>query len=324
MADSSPPVPHALDPAELVPIEQAAAELAAAAGQRLLERFRTKLIVEYKDRGHQSPVTDADRDAERFLRDGITARFPDHGVLGEEGTEPRPGSAYVWVVDPLDGTTNFVNGLPLWCVSVGVLWYGRPVAGAIFTPSGPTATQAVLRARLGGGAHLNDIPVRVMPEPEPTRKRLASLPAHYWRDLHFRTRGPKDLGEARTLGSIALEMALVAAGTLQYGIFWGPKIWDVAAGVVIVREAGGVALSRSGRGRPWLDLHAFAPAAGKHGAAPSLRGWHGSILAGSPPATHLIADDIRGRLKLPEPVVEAAKEALSHPLATINHRRMNH
>jgi myo-inositol-1(or 4)-monophosphatase len=205
----------------------------------------------------------------------------------------------VWVLDPLDGTTNFINGLPLWSVSVGVLWYGRPVAGAIFTPSGPTATQAVVRARLGGGAFLNDTPIVVAPEPEPTRSRLATLPAHYWQELRFRSRGPARLGEARTLGSIALELALIAAGTLQYGIFWGPKIWDVAAGVAIVREAGGLALTRRRLGQPWLDLYAFDPGRERRGAAPSLRGWRGSILAGSPPATRLIAADIRGRLKMP-------------------------
>lgn len=299
--------PVSLDLAALAPIEAAAAELAAAAGARLLERFRTKLAVEYKSPGHQNPVTEADRDAERFLWEQIRARFPEHGVLGEEGTEPPHGAPFVWVIDPLDGTTNFINGLPLWCVSIGVLWYGRPVAGAIFTPAGPAATHAVVRAHLGGGAFLNDAPVRVMPEPEPTRRRLASLPAHYWQDLRFRTRGPDRLGEARTLGSVALELALVAAGTLQYGIFWGPKIWDVAAGVAIVREAGGVALYRCRRTQPWVDLYAFEPARGKGAALASLRGWRGSILAGSPPATRLIAADIRSRLKLPEPVTAAAQ-----------------
>lgn len=312
MTHTPPVAPVSLDPASLAPIEAAAAAIAAVAGERLLSRFRTRLQVEYKGIGHHNPVTEADRDAERFLVGEILRRFPDHTVLGEEGAEPSHGTPFVWVLDPLDGTTNFINGLPLWCVSVGVLWYGRPVAGAIFTPSGPQASHAVVRAHLGGGAYLNDTPIRVMPEPEPTRKRLASLPAHYWKDLSFRSRGPEQLGEARTLGSIALELALIAAGALQYGIFWGPKIWDVAAGVAIVREAGGLALTRDGLGRPWLDLHAFQPRAAKGGDAPSFRHWRGSILAGSPPATRLVAADIRGRLKVPEPVTSAAKRFL-HP-----------
>lgn len=297
--DSALLAPALLDDDRLVGIEAAAAEFAAGAGALLLERFRTKLMIRYKGQGHENPVTDADHAAEAYLRHAIHARFPDHGVLGEEGSEPPRHAPWVWVVDPLDGTANFINGLPLWSVSVGVLWYGRPVVGAIFTPAGPTATHVVVRARMGGGAFLNDAPIRVMPEPEPTRQRLASLPAHYWQDLRFRKRGPTRLGEARTLGSIALELALIAAGTLQYGIFWGPRIWDVAAGVAIVREAGGIALSRRRIGQPWLDLYAFDPGREQRGAAPSLRGWKGSIIAGSPPATRLIAADIRGRIRLP-------------------------
>jgi len=305
--------PSLLEADYLIEVESAAAKLAAEAGALLLERFRKALTIEYKGGDHHNPVTNADHEAERYLREGIVARFPSHGVLGEEGSEPLPHTPWVWVVDPLDGTTNFINGLPLWCVSVGVLWYGRPVAGAIFTPSGPTASHAVVRARRGGGAFLNDMPVKVMPEPEPTRKRLASLPAHYWQDLGFRTRGPKRLGEARTLGSIALELALVAAGTLQYGIFWGPKIWDVAAGVAIVREAGGIALTRGRIGQKWSDLHAFEPRRPKRGTVPSLREWRGSIVAGSPPATRVIAADIHGKVKLPEPVANARDRLLHRP-----------
>ncbi|MFN8556672.1 MAG: inositol monophosphatase [Dehalococcoidia bacterium] len=298
--------PVALDPVDLAGIERTAADLAVAAGERLLSRFRTALAVEYKDRVGENPVTEADRDAERFLWQAIAARYPGHGVLGEEGTEPAPGTPYVWVIDPLDGTTNFINGLPLWCVSIGVLWYGRPVAGAIFTPSGPAAGHALFRARLGGGAFLNDTPVRVTPEPEPTRKRLASLPAHYWQDMRFLTRKPNRLGETRTLGSMALELALVAAGTLQYGVFWGPKIWDVAGGAVIVREAGGLVLCRAGRGQPWSELHAFEPAQGPKSEPRSLRHWKGSLIAGSPPATRVLAADLRGRMKLPDGVKNAA------------------
>lgn len=299
-------VPDVLSPDALAPIEASAAELAREAGALLLSRFRTRLSIEYKSAGHQDPVTEADREAERFLRESILRRFPGHGVLGEEGSEPAAGDAFVWVVDPLDGTTNFINGLPLWAVSVGVLWHGRPVAGAIFTPAGPGAEPATVHARLGGGAFLNGQPVMVASEPEPTRKRLATLPAHYWKDLSFRSRGPGQLGEARTLGSVALELALIGAGALQYGIFWGPKIWDVAAGVSIVREAGGVALLRTGRSRPWVDLHAFDAGRLKGSEQATLRGWHGSIVAGASPAARLVAEDIRTRLTVPEPVKRGA------------------
>lgn len=305
--------PSLLDHDQLMEIETAAGELAATAGALLLERFRTALSIEYKGGDHRNPVTNADYEAERLLFDAIHRRFPGHGVLGEEGSEPPPRTPWVWVIDPLDGTTNFINGLPLWCVSIGVLWYGRPVVGAIFTPAGPTAGHALVRARLGGGAFLNDMPVQVMPEPEPTRKRLATLPAHYWQELRFRTRGPKRLGEVRTLGSMALELALIACGALQYGIFWGPKIWDVAAGVAILREAGGAVLWRPRFATPWTELYCFAPRRPKRGAAPSLRAWRGSIIAGSPPAARIIAGDIRAKLPLPESVTATRDKLLRRP-----------
>jgi myo-inositol-1(or 4)-monophosphatase len=297
-------IPAVLEPAQLVEVEQTAVELAATAGNRLWLRFRSALTVEYKSPGHQDPVTEADREIERFLRDEIHARFPEHGVLGEEGSEPPRGVPFVWVVDPLDGTANFINGLPLWAVSIGVLWYGRPVAGAIFLSCGPNGAPATVHARLGGGAAMNGQRVRVVEEVEPVRRRLSTLPAHYWRELRLHRRQPAQLGEVRTLGSVALELALVAAGVLQYGLFWQPKIWDVAAGAAIVREAGGSVLLHRGWGQPWTELYAFEPRPTRRGV-PTLRGWRGSILAGNPGAARAIAGSIRARLAVVEPLIAA-------------------
>lgn len=300
-------MPTTLEPAQLVAVEQAAVELAGAAGERLWQRFRSALAVEYKSPGHQDPVTEADREVERFLREEIRARFPEHGVLGEEGSEPPRGAPFVWVVDPLDGTANFINGLPLWAVSIGVLWYGRPVVGAIYMSCGPGGSQATVHARLGGGAAMNGERVRVIEEAEPVRRRLSTLPAHYWRELRLRRWQPARLGEVRTLGSVALELALIAAGVLQYGLFWQPKIWDVAAGAAIVREAGGSVLVHRGWGRPWTELYAFEPRPARRGLPPTLRGWRGSILAGNPGAVRAIAGSIRARLAAAEPLAAVVR-----------------
>ena len=287
------------DAALFAELEEAAVTWAREAGQLLLARFRTSLAVEYKSKGRQDPVTEADREAERFLHDSIHARFPEHGVLGEEGSEALQDAPFIWVLDPLDGTTNFINGLPLWCVSVGVLWRNRPVAAAIFTPSGPGATPAVFHARAGGGAWLDDTPIRVANEPEPTKARLSGLPAHYWQDMRFRTRKGPRLGETRTLGSIALEMGLIGAGVLQYGVFWGPKIWDVAAGVLIVREAGGEVAARNEQTKKWRRMRVFTPPGeGEVG----LRTWKGSLIAGCPRVVKLIAEDVAARRNLLSPI----------------------
>jgi len=287
------------DTSLLAELEDAAALWAREAGQMLLARFRTALTVEYKSKGRQDPVTEADREAERFLHNAIHARFPDHGVLGEEGAHRRQDAPFIWVLDPLDGTTNFINGLPLWCVSIGVLWHNRPVAAAIFSPSGPGATPTTFHARAGGGAAMDGIPIHVMDEPEPTKARLSGLPGHYWQDMRFRTRKGPTLGETRTLGSIALEMGLIGAGVLQYGVFWGPKIWDVAAGVLIVREAGGEVACRYDKTKKWRRMRAFAPP----GPAPDgLRHWKGSIIAGCPNVVRLIAEDVTARHNLLSPI----------------------
>jgi len=287
MGPSEPP-----DDALLVEIEAAAAAWAREAGQLLLGRFRTKLEVEYKSAHQHDPVTVADREAEHFLWERIGARFPDHGVLGEEGAEPSRDTPFLWVLDPLDGTTNFINGLPLWCVSVGVLWRNRPVAAAIFTPAGPAAAPATFHARLGGGAFMDGTRLRVPDEPEPTKARLSGLPGHYWQDMRFRTRKGEKLGETRTLGSIALELALISAGVLQYGVFWGPKVWDVAAGVLIVREAGGGLLTRPDKSPHWGRFEGFVPPPDAGGR---LRPWKGSIIAGCPSVVRLIARDVAVR-----------------------------
>jgi fructose-1,6-bisphosphatase/inositol monophosphatase family enzyme len=174
---------------------------------------------------------------------------------------------------------------------VGVLWRNRPVVGAIFTPSGPAATPVTFHARAGGGAAMGGTPMRVADEPEPTKARLSGLPGHYWQDMRFRRRKPPGLGETRTLGSTALELALIGAGVLQYGIFWSPKIWDVAAGVLLVREAGGEIACRDP-----------VPATGD-GCAPSRHRNQPSPTRGrerSSPAPHRRQADRRGRGRPPQ------------------------
>ena len=125
-------------------IEAHAGWLARETGERLAARARGSLHVEYKHNSKSNPVSEADREAEEFLYRAIVDRFPDHSVIGEEGRDPGPErTPFVWVIDPLDGTTNYLNGLSLWCVSIGVLWYGAPVAGAIYSPVGPDGTPAL-------------------------------------------------------------------------------------------------------------------------------------------------------------------------------------
>jgi myo-inositol-1(or 4)-monophosphatase len=271
----------------LLEIEERAAQMAGEAGALLLDLFRGPLEVEYKDKHRRDPVSQADRRAEEYLRRAIHDAFPDHAVLGEEGSDTGSGDAeYTWVLDPLDGTTNFVNGLPLFAVSAGVLRWGHPAVGAIWSSVSPTGGPGVFSARAGGGARLDGSPITLedgRPGGKSPALRLAAVPGSAGH--RFGTGGrPTD---PRTLGSIAVEAALVACGVLQSAVFMRPKIWDVAAGVTIVREAGGSAFTRDGR--RWHELTYFRRSRDRAGALKPLRDWTGSLLVGPPAVTAALA-----------------------------------
>ena len=248
--------PVEIDPGLLSSIEEHAVSLAASAGELLLDYFQRDIKVEYKSEGSRSPVSDADKAAEQIIVGGIRSRFPDHGILSEE-TPPAEDldRAFVWVIDPLDGTTNFVNGLPVFASSIGVLHQGKPIAGAIYVPSPTASAGRVYHARCGGGAFASDTPIRVYDKAKPTPNGLVALPT----SLRRRYRIGKELrrfGELRNIGSVAYEMALVASGVMQYTAFAAPHAWDVVAGVAIVREAGGEVMTRTSN--QWLPLQSFS------------------------------------------------------------------
>ena len=285
--------------ATLAEIEEHAARIAAEAGALLLELYRTPIEVEYKDKQRRDPVSQADKSAEAQLRTAILERFPDHAILGEEGADAGSAQAeYAWVLDPLDGTTNYVNGLPLFCVSVGVLRWGHPAVGAIWTAVTPDGAAGVFSARAGGGARLNGQPISVDGRAGRNRQlphRIAGYPGNFGGFFTLTRHPGLRPGEPRTLGSIAYEAAFVAAGVLQSAIFWSPKIWDIAAGVTIVREAGGSALTRTA-GR-WHELTYFRPGTDpKTGAARPLRDWSGPLVIGAPELTQPLVLSLRPTL----------------------------
>lgn len=282
VTDSLPPAD------ELAAIRAEAVRIAAEAGGLLLDYFRRPLDIRFKSKDDRDPVSEADEAAERLLRAAILTRFPDHAVLGEE-TDAIAGNAespYLWVLDPLDGTANFLNGLALWGVSVGVLHRGRPVVGAIFMPSGIAGAPAVLNAATGQGAAFDATPIDRTARAS-VRTRIGGLPGGY----RPRVRTPQGarLGDARSLGSISIEMALAATGTLQYAMFWSPRLWDIAAGAVIAAEAGATVLLRGRQG--WAAVERFDPPSASEG----FRAWSQPLLVGDDNAVRIIAGVVPGR-----------------------------
>jgi len=225
------------------PLAAFAMDLARQGGERLLSLLpaaRDAKEIEFK--GPTDLVTRADREVEGLISERVRAAYPDHGLLGEEGTV-RAGEVYRWIVDPLDGTTNFAHGLPWFAVSVAVEHRGTIVVGVVYHPS----ADELFFAERGKGAWLSTRggePARlaVSPTDDLGAALLATgLPGRERRPAHLRTI-PVFLQRAREVrmtGSAAIHLAYVAAGRLDG--FWEPglNLWDVAAGMLLVEEAGG-------------------------------------------------------------------------------------
>jgi myo-inositol-1(or 4)-monophosphatase len=271
----------------LVDIEAQAVELASLAGREIMAAFGTIFTVRYKTGAADAvslrdPVSEIDRNVEILIRDRLTKRFPDHGIIGEELAE-RPGrnSDFVWAVDPIDGTTNFVNGFPLFAASVGVLHRGRPVVGAVWCSVSHALRAGVYHASAGGRLHFDGADVTPKLNAAVLR-RLAGVPVVADAD---------EAGwETRKTGSAALECALVAAGLLEVARFAAPNIWDVAGGVALVQAGGG--LVREYDGTRWSELQLFTPLQ-RDGEQPDLRFWRRGLLIGTPDSVARMSGEAR-------------------------------
>ena len=246
-----------LDDAQLTEMEQQACDLVRGAGAILLRYFDQPLSIDYKSANNRNPVTDADHAADEYLRAELSRRFPEHGIVTEEtesaDDEPKE---ITWVVDPLDGTTNFLHGLPMFACMVCALERGTPVAGAIYIPHIGSADGRVIHTRRGGGAFQDDVPLSIETSDPP--RRMASVPGYFLRMFTPRKNMRRRLGDLRNTGSAGYEMAMTARGVFDYTVFNGPWVWDLATGILAVQEAGGTAtrpLRHSARRTRWASLH---------------------------------------------------------------------
>ncbi|MBA2448738.1 MAG: inositol monophosphatase [Chloroflexi bacterium] len=277
----------------LAELEEVAAAVTGRAGAMLLERYGAPISVEFKDEKRTDPVTEADRAVEAFVRSELLGHFPAHGFLGEEGTLEGADAEYLWVLDPLDGTANFAGRLPFFGVSLALLRNGVTVVGCLFVPFGPRLRAGVLRCSYGNGASIDGDRLRLPRTPFRPTGPVALPPAHRWA---FQMRGElaKRPGELRNLGSICYELAMVVGGGFQYAAFVRPRIWDVAAGALLVREAGGAALTWDGRS--WRSLERFvAPPLSRRGKPTTLRDWGQAVLVGAPCPMQRLARELRVR-----------------------------
>jgi len=213
------------------------AEIAREAGALLSTSFERHIGFELK--GEYDLVTEADRASERLVVERLRSHFPSHSIVAEEGGGHTGSSEYCWYVDPLDGTTNFAHGFPMYNVTMALEQAGELIAGVIFDPT----RNEMFSSERGSGAYLNNRRIRVSKVERiedtlvatgfPSRKRHENVNVHFYYQLAMVTHG------VRRAGSAALDLAYVASGRLDGFWEFGLKPWDMAAGILLINEAGG-------------------------------------------------------------------------------------
>jgi myo-inositol-1(or 4)-monophosphatase len=273
---------------------EAAVEIARDAGAILMSHRG----VRFELKGEYDLVTAADRASEKLVVEQLHARFPNHGIVAEEGGGAEMKSEYRWFVDPLDGTTNFAHGFPMWNVTLALAYRDQVIAGVVFDP----VREEMFTTERGSGAYLNGSRLQVAPAPIledalvatgfPSRRRHQNVNVHFYYQLAMITHG------VRRAGSAALDLAYTACGRLDGFWEFGLNPWDMAAGTLLVEEAGGRVSGM--RGEP-LDLYGpyvFASNGHIHDETLAL---FGEVFEG------------RYRYEMPTlPVIAEAVEAVSH------------
>ena len=212
--------------------------IAREAGALVMRYFAQHVTIEYK--GDVDLVTVADRSSEKLIVERLQALWPQHGIVGEEGTRTESDAEYRWYVDPLDGTTNFAHGYPVFCISIALARQdGQLEAGVLYDPT----RDEMFAAERSTGAMMNGKPIHVSQTKSlaesilgtgfPSFKRHKNPNIHFYHQLTLRSHG------VRRAGSAALDLANVACG--RYDGYWEFNLnpWDTAAGVLLVQEAGG-------------------------------------------------------------------------------------
>lgn len=224
-------------------IHAAAIDIAKKGGEQTLKFFKRSFSIERKD--DQSPVTIADREAEQKMREAISIRFPDHGIIGEEFAPHNEKSRIQWVLDPIDGTRSFIHGVPLYTTLVGVLVDNEPVAGVIFAP----ALDELCEAARGKGARLNNVSCTVGGCQNLSEATFVSTDVTSHKKAGFQEPFNKLLAQTRlhrTWGDAYGHM-LVATGRADLMLDSVLNIWDAAALLPVLQEAEGVFSDMNGK-----------------------------------------------------------------------------
>ena len=224
-------------------IMESVKEIAEEAGQIALSQFGASRPHVKTDR---SFVTATDREVEQFIHRKLHELFPDDAIIGEEfGRSRGTIREYVWLLDPIDGTTNFVAGLPHWAVCVARLRFGVPVLGVVVLP----VLRETYAAATGMGATLNGSPFKMLERDDPPNEQLIAVWSTWYREVDL-----KFSGKVRTLGSTVVKCLYAAKGSFVGALTPEVHAWDIAAGLPVLWESGGQAYARDGKVYEVMDL----------------------------------------------------------------------
>ncbi|MEK7613340.1 MAG: inositol monophosphatase family protein [Patescibacteria group bacterium] len=216
---------------------------AAKKGGEVVAHFFEMVGLEREVKQDTTFVTEADKKTEAAIIEVIKKEFPNHGFLGEEGGSENENAEYVWVIDPIDGTGNFVNGIPIFAISIALLKKGEPVLGVIYNP----ITNSLYVGEKGKGVTYNGKSVSVSSQ-DASKGALTFGYATKGKERAFELLGEarKHFRTVRLLGSAVLDLAYVARGGTEAMVGISLNTWDYAAGVLLVQEAGGVVTTHDG------------------------------------------------------------------------------
>jgi myo-inositol-1(or 4)-monophosphatase len=255
------------------PMLNIAIRAARTAGNIIAKGFENQTDMQIEAKGDNDYVTSVDKEAERAIIYKIKQSYPEHSFVGEEGGVVEGDNDFKWIIDPLDGTTNFIKGIPHFAVSIALMHKGRLDQGVVFDP----IRGELFTASRGAGAQLNGFRIRASKAKELSQTILAtSFPFKNKVNLPQYQEGFNKIfmqaGDIRRSGSAALDLAYVAAG--RYDGYWerGIKPWDIAAGELMVRESGGLVTDFSGGNDP---MH------------------KGEIVAGSPKVVQILVKHLK-------------------------------
>lgn len=259
------------------PIINIATEAARAAGNTIVRAMQRPDMIKFAEKHPNDFVTEVDKRVEKDIITAIKKAYPTHGVLGEESGEIE-GDDYLWVIDPIDGTRNFMHGFPHFAVSIAVMHKNKIEHGIIYDP----IKQELFMASRGKGAFLNDRRIRVSQRKTLEGALLGTGFAYRHADKETTIPGKifkailPQCGDIRRAGAATLDLAYVACG--RFDGFWelGLQLWDIAAGVLMVKEAGGIVSD-------------------EHGGEDYLR--TGNVVAANPAIIRLMLKTIRGEMR---------------------------